>query len=85
MNINLAEYFAFQILWFITFLSILALKAFTMKILSLADSFRVMNLFTFLYFFFVPRHGVQRRMISVDNFFIFLKLLFFALLLLYVT
>ena len=30
-------------------------------------------------------HGVQRRMISVDNFFIFLRLLFFALLLLYVT
>ena len=30
-------------------------------------------------------HGVQRRMISVDNFFIFLKLLFFVLLLLYVT
>ena len=28
-------------------------------------------------------HGVQRRMISVDNFFVFLKLLFFALLLLY--
>ena len=30
-------------------------------------------------------HGVQRRMISVDNFFIFLRLLFFAVLLLYVT
>ena len=30
-------------------------------------------------------HGVQRRMISVDNFFVFLRLLFFALLLLYVT
>ena len=30
-------------------------------------------------------HGVQRRMISVDNFFVFLGLLFFALLLLYVT
>ena len=29
--------------------------------------------------------GVQRRMISVDNFFVFLRLLFFALLLLYVT
>ena len=28
---------------------------------------------------------VQRRMISVDNFFVFLRLLFFALLLLYVT
>ena len=31
------------------------------------------------------RHGVQHRMISVDNFFVFLRLLFFALLLLYVT
>ena len=31
------------------------------------------------------RHGVQRRMISVDNFFVFLRLLFFALLLLYAT
>ena len=30
-------------------------------------------------------HGVQRRMISVDNFFVFLRLLFFALLLLYKT
>ena len=30
-------------------------------------------------------HGVQRKMISVDNFFVFLRLLFFALLLLYVT
>ena len=30
-------------------------------------------------------HGVQHRMISVDNFFVFLRLLFFALLLLYVT
>ena len=30
-------------------------------------------------------HGVQRRMISVDNFFVFLRLLFFALLLLYET
>ena len=30
-------------------------------------------------------HGVQRGMISVDNFFVFLRLLFFALLLLYVT
>ena len=29
--------------------------------------------------------GVQRRIISVDNFFVFLRLLFFALLLLYVT
>ena len=29
--------------------------------------------------------GVQRRMISVDNFFVFLILLFFALLLLYMT
>ena len=27
-------------------------------------------------------HGVQRRMISVDNFFVFLRLLFFAVLLL---
>ena len=32
-----------------------------------------------------PRHGVQRRMISVDIFFVFLRLLFFALLLLCVT
>ena len=31
------------------------------------------------------KHGVQRRMISVDNFFVFLRLLFFALLMLYVT
>ena len=31
------------------------------------------------------KDGVQRRMISVDNFFVFLRLLFFALLLLYVT
>ena len=30
-------------------------------------------------------HGVQRRMISVVIFFVFLRLLFFALLLLYVT
>ena len=30
-------------------------------------------------------HGVQRRMISVDNFFVFLRLLFFAVLLLYET
>ena len=30
-------------------------------------------------------HGVQRRMISVDNFSVFLRLLFFALLLLYET
>ena len=33
----------------------------------------------------IRKHGVQRRMISVDNFFVFLRLLFFALLLLYVT
>ena len=33
----------------------------------------------------VKVHGVQRRMISVDNFFVFLRLLYFALLLLYVT
>ena len=32
-----------------------------------------------------PLHGVQRRTISVDNFFVFLRLLFFAVLLLYVT
>ena len=25
------------------------------------------------------KHGVQRRMISVDNFFVFLRLLFFAI------
>ena len=31
-----------------------------------------------------PWHGVQRRMISVDNLFVFLRLLFFVLLL-YVT
>ena len=31
------------------------------------------------------RHGVQRRMISVDKFFVLLRLLFFALLLLYET
>ena len=30
-------------------------------------------------------HGVQRKMISVDDFFVFLRLLFFAVLLLYVT
>ena len=30
-------------------------------------------------------HGVKRRMISVVNFFVFLRLLLFALLLLYVT
>ena len=30
-------------------------------------------------------HEVQRRMISVVNYFVFLRLLFFALLLLYVT
>ena len=30
-------------------------------------------------------HGVQHKMISVDNFFVFLRLIFFALLLLYVT
>ena len=33
----------------------------------------------------VTSHGVQRRMISVVIFFVFLRLLFFALLLLYVT
>ena len=32
-----------------------------------------------------PMHGVQRRMISVVNCFIFLRLLFVALLLLYLT
>ena len=32
-----------------------------------------------------PVHGVQRRMISVDTFFVFLILSIFALLLLYVT
>ena len=32
-----------------------------------------------------PTRGVQRRMISVDNVFVFLSLLFFALLLLYET
>ena len=31
------------------------------------------------------KHDVQHRMISVDNFFVFLRLLCFALLLLYVT
>ena len=35
--------------------------------------------------FFLKKHGVQRRMISVDIFFVFLRLLFFALWLLYVT
>ena len=30
-------------------------------------------------------HGVQLMMISVDNFFVFLRLLYFALLLLHVT
>ena len=35
--------------------------------------------------FILPCHRVQRRMISVVNFFVFLRLLFFALLLLYVT
>ena len=36
--------------------------------------------------FIMPRHGVQRGMISlVIFFFVFLRLLFFALLLLYVT
>ena len=30
-------------------------------------------------------HGVQRKMISEDNFFVFLRLSFFALLLLFVT
>ena len=33
----------------------------------------------------VAMHGVQRRMISVVNFFVFLRSLFFALFLLYVT
>ena len=32
-----------------------------------------------------PLHGVQRRMVLVDIFFEFFKLLFFALLLIYVT
>ena len=36
-------------------------------------------------FIFILAHGVQRRMISVDNFFVFLRILFFALLLLFVT
>ena len=34
---------------------------------------------------FLLYHGVQRRMISVGNLFVFLRLLFFALLLLFVT
>ena len=34
---------------------------------------------------YLSYHGVQRRMISVDNFFVFLRLSFFALLLLYVA
>ena len=38
---------------------------------------------SFFYTFLIQ--GVQHRMISVDNFFIFLRLLFFAVLLLYVT
>ena len=38
-----------------------------------------------LVFIHVLVHGVQRRMISVDNFFVFLRLLFFAVLLLYET
>ena len=33
----------------------------------------------------LPEHGVQHRMISVVNVFVFLRFLFFALLLLYVT
>ena len=34
----------------------------------------------------LPSHGVQRKMISVDNFFVvFFRLLFFALLFLFVT
>ena len=34
----------------------------------------------------IHNHGVQRKMISVDNFFVlFLRLLFYAVLLLYVT
>ena len=33
----------------------------------------------------VLSHGVQLSVISVDNFFVFLRLLFFAVLLLYVT
>ena len=34
---------------------------------------------------FSPKQRVQLRMISVDNFFVFLRLLLFALFLLYVT
>ena len=55
--------------------------------------------FFFQYFFFLlvklnffhycfsmlPSHGVQRRMILVNNFFVFSRLLFFAVLLLYET
>ena len=33
----------------------------------------------------LPMHVVQQKMISVDNFFIYLRLLFLALLLLFVT
>ena len=42
---------------------------------------------TFIYYIYgiCQFHGVQRKMISVDTFFVFLRLLFFALLLLFVT
>ena len=35
--------------------------------------------------YWTHNHGVQRRMISVDNFFVYLRFLIFALMLLYVT
>ena len=44
----------------------------------------VCGLYYFL-FLHIYIHGVQRRMISMDNFFVFLRIFFFALLLLNVT
>ena len=52
------------------------------QLLSLPYSIMVKPVMAFFNDFY---HGVQRRMISVVNFFVFLRLLFFTLLLLYVT
>ena len=61
---------------------------------TLAVYIKRFNYRLILYFGFLPKqksnnmgkvHGVQHRMISVVIFFVFSRLLFFALLLLYVT
>ena len=52
---------------------------------SLPHNRVVVDVYNRVHFSDEALHGVQRRIISVDFFFVFLRLLFFALLLLYVT